>query len=111
MRVRKLFIILCIVLIFTAILLAVVIHRKDTDTSYYYALSGTVSSIDTVKGRVGFTDLHNREWYWYNNITDIPWELGREVLLVMFNSGTEYLFDDTLISITFEGTVDCTIFK
>lgn len=85
--------------------------KQEEGRPYYYALSAKVTTIDVVRNYVGFTDRHGIEWYWYSTMSDVPWELDKEVLLVMFNSGTTYIFDDELVSITFEGLVDCTVSK
>ena len=101
-----------IVLIILMILCLVGCSPKGVKESpYYYALSARVTTIDIVRNYVGFTDRHGVEWYWYSNMSEVPWELDKEVLLVMFNSGTIYIFDDELVSITFEGVADCTVFR
>ena len=76
-----------------------------------YAKSAVVTTINSVKNYVGFTDLHGEEWYWYCDTTTAPWSLDDEVLLVMSNSGTAYMYDDEIVSVTTEGIICETVSK
>lgn len=76
---------------------------KDTDKEdrYVYACTATTTTINRDKGYVGFTDKRGKEWFWY--IDSSLWELEDTVLLVIDNNGTNYIYDDTIVSITTEG--------
>lgn len=109
---RKILVCMLIVsIVLTLIFISCSHKRVDATKETYYALSAEVTTINTVRGYVGFTDNHHREWYWYDGLHDVPWKIGEDVLLVMSNSGTDYIFDDQLVSITFEGVIDYTVSK
>lgn len=77
----------------------------------YYAKSAVVSTIDDVRGLVGFTDMRGDEWYWYCDTDTAPWKLDDYVLLVMWDAGTDYAYDDELVSITAEGLLPTIVAK
>ena len=77
----------------------------------YYGKTATVTTINTSSNYVGFTDLHGDEWFWYCDTTAAPWNLGDAVVLVMWDAGTDYVFDDEIISITVEGLINNTVTK
>ena len=96
-----------IILIICGILLYVMSDRTNqpTQKGMYYAKSAVVTTIDTGRGLVGFTDVHGDEWFWYCDTTMAPWILNDEVLLVMYDNATKYAYDDIMISITTEGII------
>ena len=77
----------------------------------YYGKSVKVDTIDEQHNCVGFIDWHGDVWYWYCDTTTIPWRLGEYAILVMWDAGTDYAFDDEIISITTEGLLTTTITK
>lgn len=92
------------VLLAVLVLCALVPKKKPMKAdSMYYAKSAVVSTIDEVRGYVGFTDLRGDEWYWYCDTHTAPWSLDDEVLLVMNSNGSQYAYDDVIVSITTEG--------
>ena len=65
-----------------------------------YAKEATITTIDIVRKRVGATDSKGYEWYWYYEESPIECNLGDQVLLIVNDNRTEYIFDDEVISIT-----------
>ena len=76
-------------------------NAKQTN-GIYFAKSVKVTTIDERAGFVGFTDIYGDEWYWYCEPSEMPWSLGDYALLVMWNAGTDYIYDDEIVSITTE---------
>ena len=101
----------CICIIICAMLLCALSAcvKRPANTGMYYAKSAVVTTIDTQRGLVGFTDVHGDEWYWYCDTATAPWALDDEVLLVMYNAGTAYSYDDVMVSITTEGIICKTV--
>ena len=95
------------VLIFAMLIIALTAcsNTRTKQAGMYYAKSAVVTTINNVRNYVGFTDVHGDEWYWYCDTATAPWVLDDEVLLVMYNSGTEYMYDDVMVSITTEGII------
>ena len=63
----------------------------------FYALPATVTTVDEIRNRIGATDSRGIEWYWYG---DGSWKLRDVVILIMSDNSTEYIFDDSIISIS-----------
>ena len=63
-----------------------------------YARQAVVTTINTGKDFVGFTDQKGNEWYLYG-VED--WSLGDEALIVMDDNNTDYIFDDVMVSATY----------
>ena len=91
--------------------LSACVKRPTNSNSMMYAKSATVTTIDTTRNYVGFTDVHGDEWYWYCDTSTAPWALDDAVLLVMDNNGTSYTYDDIMVSITTEGIICETVTK
>lgn len=102
-------VLMCVVLLLVGLSTA----RKDATkrSGMYYAKSAVVSTIDDVRGLVGFTDMRGDEWYWYCDTGTAPWSLDDYVLLVMWDAGTDYAYDDELVSITAEGLLPTIVAK
>ena len=80
-------------------------------TAMYYAKSTTLTSIDTQRNRIGLTDVHGDEWFWYCDASMITWKVDDTILLVMYNNGTAYTYDDEVVSLTKEGIICETLTK
>lgn len=63
-----------------------------------YAQMSTVTTINYDRGFVGFTDDHSRELYLYHTY---GWTLGDLALCAVDDNGTDYLYDDFIISATY----------
>lgn len=87
------------------------LRPKDKTNEVFYAKPAVLTTINTTRGYVGFTDDKGDEWYWYTDTTDAVWSLDTSVLLVMSDSGTEYRYDDAIVSITVEGIMTKIISK
>lgn len=71
--------------------------RAQEQSGNLYAIPANVSTIDDMRGRIGVTDSRKIEWYWYE---ESKWKLNDMVILVMNDHGTEYLYDDYIVSIS-----------
>lgn len=100
------YLLLCVLLLCTV---AGCTHKSVGHEAVYYAKSAIVTTINTTHNYVGFTDIHGDEWFWYCDTTFSPWSLDDEVLLVMYDSGTAYSYDDVITSITTEGIICNTV--
>ena len=96
-----------VVVVLFALILAGCGSKGDNGTRepIYYGKSVKVDVIDEQHNCVGFKDWHGDVWYWYCDTTTIPWTLGEYAILVMWDAGTDYAFDDEIISITTEGLI------
>ena len=74
-------------------------NHKEEPLSLY-AKEATITTIDIVRKRVGATDSKGYEWYWYYGESPIECNLDDQVLLIIDDNKTEYVFDDEVISIT-----------
>lgn len=101
---------LCLILLITAIV-AVITLRDNQLPEQYYAKSAIVSSINFTKGYVSLQDKAGNEWFWWCDTSSPPWAINEPVLLVMNNKGTEWIYDDEIISVTTEGIVPSTVFS
>lgn len=88
-----------IILILIILLLLFNTARKapPIDHENYYAEAATVTTVDEIRSRTGFTDDRYRELYLYRTG---EWKLGDVVLLVIDGKGTEYIYDDEAVSAT-----------
>ena len=98
----------CIVVI--VVLLALILvgcgsKGENAREPIYYGKSVKVNIIDEQHNCVGFIDWHRDLWYWYCDTSEIPWTLGDYAILVMNDMGTDYAFDDEIISVTTEGLI------
>ena len=59
------------------------------------ARHAVVTTINTGKDLVGFTDQKQNEWYLYGAE---GWRLGDKAIIVMDDNDTEYIFDDYMIT-------------
>ena len=74
------------------------LHKAPkSDDANYYAQAATVTTINEMRGFTGFTDDNYRELYVSDTAT---WNLGDVVLLVVNSNGTEYLYDDEIVSVS-----------
>lgn len=98
------------VLLLSSILLLTLGGCKSTKSkSVMYAVSAKVTTINEQRGYVSLRDYHGIEWYWYCDTREAPWDVEEEVLMVMDNRGTEYVYDDSIVSITTEGVISHTV--
>jgi hypothetical protein len=97
--------VIALALLLLATIIAPACSTTRRQHNVYYVKTATVSTIDTVKQYVGFTDLQGSEWYWYCDTHSIPWALSETVFLVMDNNGSDYAYDDSIVSITREGII------
>ena len=105
-----------IIAIIILLLIALIASRSnhptmEEATAMYYAKSATLTSIDTQRNRIGLTDIHGDEWFWYCDTTMITWKVDDVILLVMYNNGTHYSYDDDIVSLTKEGIISETLTK
>ena len=103
MKYLKLIKLMGILLIIQGVLLIVSgilrMNHKEEPLSLY-AKEATITTIDIVRKRVGATDSKGYEWYWYYGESPIECNLDDQVLLIIDDNKTEYVFDDEVISIT-----------
>ena len=105
-----------IIAVIILLLIALIVTRSnhptmEEATAMYYAKSATLTSIDTQRNRIGLTDIHGDEWFWYCDTTMITWKVDDVILLVMYNNGTHYSYDDDIVSLTKEGIISETLTK
>lgn len=105
-----------IIAVIILLLIGLIITRTNRPTieeatAMYYAKSTTLTSIDTQRNRIGLTDIHGDEWFWYCDASMITWKVDDAILLVMYNNGTAYTYDDEVVSLTKEGIICETLTK
>lgn len=85
-----------VLIILIVVIMANALHKAPAnDEVNYYAEAATVTTINEMKGYVGFTDDRYRELFVYG--AD-GWSLGDVALIVVDGKGTEYIYDDEAIS-------------
>lgn len=87
------------------------LHSTHKDNGVYYGRTATLKVINSQRGRVEFVDCNGNDWFWYCDTNNIPWQLEDTVILTLWDAGTQYLYDDTLVSITTEGIILNTVTK
>lgn len=108
MKKHTLKIIAAIILVCIVIGITTAIHNKSIKPKreeIFYAKTAQVASINVTRQYVSFIDARGSEWYWYCDATASPWAIDESVLLVMKDNGTDYAYDDSIVSITREGIV------
>ena len=87
-----------IFLVLIIALLVTVMHKaKSGEDDNLYAEAATVTTINEMRGYTGFTDERGREVYIYE-IGD--WSPGDIVFLLIDSNGTDYLYDDEVVSVS-----------
>lgn len=73
---------------------------QNATTENYYALSTTVTSVDTTTDTVTVEDYNGNLWSFYG-VED--WQNGDRCSLVMDTQGTPSIYDDVIVSQKYDG--------
>jgi hypothetical protein len=100
---KKRYLVAALLFIVVMVVLMVVSTKRNQEPErIYYARAAVVTTIDFSRGYVGFTDHAGNEWFWWCDPRANNWLLDDSVLLTMHDNGTEWQYDDVLLSISTE---------
>ena len=80
-----------------------ILNPPKKNPTNYYALTTTVTALETETDTVVVEDANGNEWAFYG-IED--WRLGDICSMLMDTNGTETIYDDIIISQKYSGTTD-----